>query len=297
MALKLPDSAVPMGDFPVARAVDIDFDDGENLQEKLDDGKLGGGDLTTTDTIDINSSGTKVPNVKAVYNDVIIGKNIDQTVIDTYGTEILKYPLGIWKIGSDDIANKFADLPVKTSGRIEITSIDANTNKNPWNSSWSYRVYNFETYTGANYFRKVTASSIAGNISTDTGWKELATMDKVDELFQYVSDGKTSVANAITDKGVSTSTTATFAMMATNIGKINGCKEETKSETFTTTGVSVLTITFSANVLAIKQIIAPSDSCSIVLQSSKNIFTINGKELIVSVTGGGTWSFTALIQN
>ena len=42
MALKLPDSAVPMGDFPVAKAVDIDFDDGENLQEKLDDGKLGG---------------------------------------------------------------------------------------------------------------------------------------------------------------------------------------------------------------------------------------------------------------
>ena len=43
MALKLPDSAVPMGDFPVAKAVDIDFNDGENLQEKLDNGKLGGG--------------------------------------------------------------------------------------------------------------------------------------------------------------------------------------------------------------------------------------------------------------
>ena len=42
MALKLPDSAVPMGDFPVAKAVDIDFDDGENLQEKMDNGTLGG---------------------------------------------------------------------------------------------------------------------------------------------------------------------------------------------------------------------------------------------------------------
>ena len=87
--------------------------------------------------------------------------------------------------------------------------------------------------------------------------------------------------------------------MATNIGKINGYgyKEETKSKTFSTTGISVLTITFSANVLAIKQIVTPSDSCSIVLQSSNNIYTINGKELIVHVTGGGTWSFTALIQN
>ena len=43
MALKLPDSAVPMGDFPVAKAVDIDFNDGENLQDKFDNGELGGG--------------------------------------------------------------------------------------------------------------------------------------------------------------------------------------------------------------------------------------------------------------
>ena len=54
MALKLPDSAVPMGDFPVAKAVDIDFDDGENLQEKLDDGKLGGGG-NTTDLTDLEN--------------------------------------------------------------------------------------------------------------------------------------------------------------------------------------------------------------------------------------------------
>lgn len=55
MALKLPDSAVPMGDFPVAKAVDIDFDDGENLQEKLDNGKLGGGG-NTTDLTDLENA-------------------------------------------------------------------------------------------------------------------------------------------------------------------------------------------------------------------------------------------------
>ena len=54
MALKLPDSAVPMGDFPVAKAVDIDFNDGENLQEKLDNGKLGGGG-NTTDLTDLEN--------------------------------------------------------------------------------------------------------------------------------------------------------------------------------------------------------------------------------------------------
>ena len=50
MALKLPDSAVPMGDFPVAKAVDIDFDDGENLQDKFDNGELGGGGITNVKT-------------------------------------------------------------------------------------------------------------------------------------------------------------------------------------------------------------------------------------------------------
>ena len=138
-----------------------------------------------TDTIDINSSGTKIPNVKAVYNDIIIGKDINQTVIDTYGTEILKYPLGIWRFGTVSTANKFEDLPVKTGGRMEITSIKADTNSNPWNSSWAYRVYNFETFTGMNYFRKVTSTDKAGK-NSDTGWKELATMDKVDDGYAKI---------------------------------------------------------------------------------------------------------------
>lgn len=43
---------------------------------------------------------------------------------------------------------------------------------------------------------------------------------KYNELFQSVSNGKKTVANAITGKGVSTSETATFATMATNISKI-----------------------------------------------------------------------------
>ena len=43
---------------------------------------------------------------------------------------------------------------------------------------------------------------------------------KYNELFQSVSNGKTTVANAITDKGIATSATATFATMATNISKI-----------------------------------------------------------------------------
>ena len=43
---------------------------------------------------------------------------------------------------------------------------------------------------------------------------------KYDGLFQSVSNGKKTVANAITDKGVATATDATFATMASNIALI-----------------------------------------------------------------------------
>jgi hypothetical protein len=42
MAIKLADTLAPMSDFPAAMAEHIEFDDGENLQEKLDGGSLGG---------------------------------------------------------------------------------------------------------------------------------------------------------------------------------------------------------------------------------------------------------------
>ena len=127
---------------------------------------------------------------------------------------------------------------------------------------------------------------------------------QVSELFQSVSDGKTLVANAITGKGVSTSTTATFATMATNIGKISGgYKEETKTliVTSNSTGTEVLTFTFSANVIAVKQIVAPSydgsqGTCYVVTSTSKNIFSINGKEVTFYVRGTGRWEATAIVQ-
>ena len=46
--------------------------------------------------------------------------------------------------------------------------------------------------------------------------------EKLNEVFQSVSDGKSKVAAAITDKGVSTAADATFDIMAENIKKIDG---------------------------------------------------------------------------
>ena len=41
--------------------------------------------------------------------------------------------------------------------------------------------------------------------------------DAIDEVFQSVSNGKTLIAAAITDKGVSTAASDSFATMAGNI--------------------------------------------------------------------------------
>ena len=123
---------------------------------------------------------------------------------------------------------------------------------------------------------------------------------QVSDLFQSVSDGKTLVANAITDKGVSTATDATFATMASNISKINtnGYKEETESWDKTSTGANRIVFTFSADVYGVKQITPPSDASShIVPETLTSMFTINGRKLTLYVNGVGTWKVTAIVRN
>jgi hypothetical protein len=57
--------------------------------------------------------------------------------------------------------------------------------------------------------------------SVEQAEQDVATLQtSVDECFQSVSDGKTLIANAITGKGVTTSSSATFATMASNISRI-----------------------------------------------------------------------------
>lgn len=64
-----------------------------------------------------------------------------------------------------------------------------------------------------------TAADISYD-NTDSGLTATDVQGAIDEVFQYVSDGKVLIADAITDKGVPTSATDTFATMATNISNI-----------------------------------------------------------------------------
>ena len=78
---------------------------------------------------------------------------------------------------------------------------------------------------------------------------ELAQQTEVESLKSSVSEGKSLIASAITDKGVSTSSTATFQTMATNIKNIkttttiiqqvNGILENTAGVSLTSTTVQL----------------------------------------------------------
>lgn len=74
MALKFPDSAVPMGDFPVTTADNIDFLDGESLQYKLDNGTLGGAiaEKMQNDIDKLNGDETKEGSVKKQISDALV---------------------------------------------------------------------------------------------------------------------------------------------------------------------------------------------------------------------------------
>ena len=62
-------------------------------------------------------------------------------------------------------------------------------------------------------------------------WEKVATDAELSELKKSVSDGKKSVAEAITDKGIITATDAAFATMADNISQISTLATETADAT------------------------------------------------------------------
>ena len=113
--------------------------------------------------------------VKEIVGNELKGTEITQTVIDTYGTEILKYPVGRWYIITIDIASNFTDLPVQQAGIIEIATIDKVSTSNPWDNTYSSRIITYTTYNDATYVYKLYSGGTAGVMMTDTGWKRVCT--------------------------------------------------------------------------------------------------------------------------
>ena len=75
MAIKLADTLAPMADFPAVEAKDVAFNDNKSLQEKYDNGELGGGTSITVDTAMSSTSTNPVQN--KVIKEYVDGKSVD----------------------------------------------------------------------------------------------------------------------------------------------------------------------------------------------------------------------------
>ena len=110
------------------------------------------------------------------------------------------------------------------------------------------------------------------NVDGSLGAQIEAVNKTVDELKKSVSDGKTKVANAITDKGVETATDATFDVMAENISKIETGGGELHGATLAvSTEESTLfgqTVTLTLNGASVgTTVFADNGTCSFVVQN------------------------------
>ena len=83
-----------------------------------------------------------------------------------------------------------------------------------------------------------TTAEQASYSNTTTHSTATTVQGVIDELFTSVSNGKTSLASAITDKGQSTSPNDSFSTMATKISNIQTSKPE-QSKTATQNGVTI----------------------------------------------------------
>ena len=115
--------------------------------------------------------------------------------------------------------------------------------------------------------------------------------DETNKLKKSVSDGKTKVANAITDKGVETATDATFDVMAENISKIETGGGELHGATLAvSTEENTLfgqTVTLTLNGASVgSTVFSDNGTCSFVVQNP-GTYTITCSEAHKDVTVTG----------
>lgn len=165
------------------------------------------------------------------------------------------------------ITLNFSDFN-RTPGFEYVTLIDANSNIGVWLITEIYQ----DTKRVGLKLQSVASHSFDSALSdssTNAVQNKVITA-RLNEVFQSVSDGKSLVASAITDKGVATASDATFQTMATNIGNIPSGADvvytHTQSTSTTTeTTVEVKKDTYNGKTL--KQVILMYHNTYMKLQS------------------------------
>lgn len=91
-------------------------------------------------------------------------------------TDLLKFPIGTYRFGSNSVINQYANTPNK-AGILQVESIDPS--KSPWEHSYGYRQYTFHTYQNDLYIRVTDSGASAGVVNHDTGWVKITTNSQI----------------------------------------------------------------------------------------------------------------------
>ena len=99
--------------------------------------------------------------------------DISDAIIEKLGNEILKYPVGKYRINSTTTGNKFTDLPSDAEMKCGLIEINGTSvGKSPFTDAWVYRMYKFECLTGTlSYVRRLNSGATVGQIEVDSGWQ------------------------------------------------------------------------------------------------------------------------------
>ena len=132
--------------------------------------------------------------------------DISDSTIEKLGNEILKYPVGRYRINSTTTGNKFIDLPSGAETKCGLIEVNGTAvGKSPFTDTWVYRMYKFDCLTGiSSYVRRLNSGATAGQIEVDSGWQKEAS-----QIYNYLSQlGLTApvsvgeIFNAMPDKSM-----------------------------------------------------------------------------------------------
>ena len=183
MSIKLVDKLESMGDFPVADADGIQFEDGENLQDKLDKGKLGAGGASYTELS------------QEEYNALSDEEKLNGQEYRTYDTgKIYKLGVEYGKETPQRVIGSLAELNLTTDASLQditnampqnslfIFKVDAMSNKNEYYNitTGTVSIYKLEQSRIQAFLTNKTDGrtwvgqvGTIGNSDTIVGWSEL----------------------------------------------------------------------------------------------------------------------------
>lgn len=126
--------------------------------------------------------------------------------------------------GSETIESILTAMPVNSNLYVEVGASNADIYPTQYGMFIAKKLSASRWF--AEFYPKETTDLYVCSAKTENStftfydWKKKADYDDIEEVKKSVSDGKTLVANAITAKGVTTATDATFQTMADNVALI-----------------------------------------------------------------------------